>query len=89
MTGDRVPTNKSKALAYMMYNEVFKKRRKKLKRLLRRDKRRYLATESSPHGLDITELSVKQRQTFSLAGSLPLASPATFWRQNEAQTERT
>ena len=43
MTGDRVPTEKSKAQAYLMYNEVFKQRRKKLNWQLRRDKRRFCA----------------------------------------------
>ncbi len=52
MIGRKIPSTNSRAVAYMQYNEVFERERKKLKRQARREERRYfkrqLLQEVSP-----------------------------------------
>jgi len=42
MIGRKIPFTYSRAIAYMMFNEVFGKERKILKRQARKEERRYL-----------------------------------------------
>ncbi len=61
MIGRKVPWTHSRAIAYMMFNEVFGRKRKKVKCQARREERRYLnnisfMSPSTTNNFDVMEV---------------------------------